>query len=257
MMTDETFGDVTVTATGPIAMLVFSRPPSNFFDIALIRSIGDALEHVDAQPELRAVVLASEGKSFCAGANFGGGKGGGSGPGTLYAEALRIFATRKPIVAAVQGAAIGGGMGLAMAADFRVVSPETRLAANFVKIGIHPGFGLTHTLPRAVGPQIAASLFYSGRRIDGAEAVRLGVADILTAEESVRDRALTTAREIAENAPLAVEATRQTLRAGLVEAIRRQTDIEAQEQSVLFATADFREGVQSVNERRPGRWVRA
>lgn len=253
-MSVQTFGDVTLTRRDAVAKVVFSRPPNNFFDLALIRDIATALETIDQAPELRAVVLASEGKSFCAGASFSGGEGGSSDPGVLYKEALRIFATRKPIVAAVQGAAIGGGMGLAMAADFRVVSPETRLAANFVKIGIHPGFGLTHTLPRAIGVQAAALLFYTGRRIGGEEAVRMGCADLLAPAETLREAALGLAAEIAESAPLAVESTRATLREGLVEAIAAQTAHESREQIALFATEDFKEGVRAVAERRPGQW---
>jgi enoyl-CoA hydratase/carnithine racemase len=256
-MSAETFGDVTLTRRDAVAEVVFSRPPNNYFDLDLIRDIASALETVDRTPELRAVVLASDGKAFCAGASFSGGEGGSSDPGVLYREALRIFATRKPIVAAVQGAAIGGGMGLAMAADFRVVSPETRLAANFVKIGIHPGFGLTHTLPRAVGAQAAALLFYTGRRISGEEAVALGAADLLVPAEALRERALGLAAEIAENAPLAVESTRATLRDGIVDAIAAQTARESREQIALFATEDFKEGVRAVAERRPGRWAAA
>jgi enoyl-CoA hydratase/carnithine racemase len=253
----ETFGDVTLTRRDAVAEVVFSRPPNNFFDLNLIRDIASALESVDRQPDLRAVVLASEGKSFCAGASFSGGEGGSSDPGVLYGEALRIFATRKPIIAAVQGAAIGGGMGLAMAADFRVVTPETRLAANFVKIGIHPGFGLTYTLPRAVGAQAAALLFYTGRRIGGEEALKLGAADVLAPAAALREQALGFAAEIAENAPLAVEATRATLREGLLDAVAAQTVREGREQMALFATQDFKEGVRAVAERRPGQWVAA
>jgi enoyl-CoA hydratase/carnithine racemase len=239
-MTVESFGDVTLTRHDAVAEVVFSRPPNNFFDLTLIRDIATALETIDRSPDLRAVVLASEGKAFCAGASFSGGEGGSADPGVLYREALRIFATRKPIVAAVQGAAIGGGMGLAMAADFRVVSP-----------------GLTHTLPRAIGVQAAALLFYTGRRIGGEEALRLGVADVLAPAETLRERALGLAAEIAENAPLAVEATRATLREGLVEAISAQTAHEGRAQMALFATQDFKEGVRAVAERRPGQWVAA
>lgn len=253
-MTAETFGDVILTHRGAVAEIVFSRPPNNFFDFNLIRDIATALETVDRTPQLRAVLLASEGKAFCAGASFSGEEGGSTHPAVLYQEALRIFATRKPIVAAVQGAAIGGGMGLAMAADFRVVSPETRLAANFVKIGIHPGFGLTHTLPRAIGVQAAALLFCTGRRIGGEEALKLGVADVLAPAAELRERALELAAEIAENAPLAVEATRATLRAGLIEALAVQTAHESRAQIALFATEDFKEGVRAVTERRVGQW---
>lgn len=253
------FGDVTVASEGHVAVVSFSRPPNNFFDLALIVNLADAFEAVDTDRELRAIVLASEGKAFCAGASFGGGEGTGDRgePIAFYREANRLFGTRKPIVGAIQGPAIGGGLGLALVADFRVVAPEARFAANFVKIGIHPGFGLTHTLPRVIGQQKAALLFYTGRRIDGEEALRIGLADMLVPAADLRTQAVALAAEIAENAPLAVEATRATMRAGLTEAIGKQSERESTAQMALFKTADFREGVKAVSERRRGRWVAA
>src|SRR5690606_13245125 len=134
-------------------------------------------------------------------------------------EASRLFRTRKPIVAAVHGAAIGGGLGLACVADFRVTCQEARFSANFTRLGFHPGFGLTATLPRLVGPQMAALLFYTGRRIPGDEAVRIGLADLLVPQAEVRSAAEALATEIAQSGPLAVVATRETLRRGLADAV--------------------------------------
>jgi enoyl-CoA hydratase/carnithine racemase len=166
-----------------------------------------------------------------------------------------MFATRKPIVAAVQGGAIGGGLGLALTADFRIVDETSRLAANFVKLGMHPGFGLTVTLPRLVGEQRAAELFLTGRRVAGEEAVKIGLADRFTDATSLRADALSFAREIAGNAPLAVQATRATLRLGLRDAVAARLEHESGEQQRLAATADFREGVRAVAERRDGNWI--
>ena len=90
---------------------------------------------------------------------------------------MRLFRTRKPIVAAIQGAAIGGGLGVAMAADFRIAAPEARFSANFARLGFHHGFGLSVTLPAAVGGQHAAELLYTGRRITGDDAVAIGLVD--------------------------------------------------------------------------------
>ena len=137
---------------------------------------------------------------------------------------------------------------------FRVVSPEARFGANFVKLGIHPGFGLTHTLPRIIGVQKASLMFLTGRRINGDEAVAWGLADVLAEPERVRDEAMKLASEIAECAPLAVQSTRATLRRGLADAVRAQTDHEHAEQSLLFQTEDHKEGVRAVSERRPGRF---
>ena len=258
-MTDARYGDVSVTLDGYVALVEFHRPPHNFFDDQLIRDLAAAFESLDAEPACRALVLASEGKSFCAGADFarrpaqGGELASGSTSG-LYVQAVRLFSSKKPVVAAIQGAAVGGGLGLALVADFRVVSPEARFAANFVKLGIHPGFGLTCTLPRLIGQQRAALMFYTGRRIAGEEAVEWGLGDVLAAPDRLREVAADLAREIAENAPLAVQSTRATMRRGLAEAIRTQTDHEFAEQSWLIRTEDHKEGVRSVTERRPGRF---
>jgi enoyl-CoA hydratase/carnithine racemase len=253
-MADVQFGDVAVRRSGHVAVLTLSRPPSNFVDIALLRDLADALHHFDDEDEVRSIVIAAEGKHFCAGVAFTGGEAGAD-PSEFYVQAIRIFETRKPIVAAVNGSAIGGGLGLALAADFRVVSPETRMSANFVKIGIHPGFGLTYTLPRLAGPQAAALLFYTGRRIGGVEAVAMGLADMVVPAGSLLETAMELAADIAENAPLAVAATRETLREGLLVSVRAQLAVETREQMRLFATADFQEGVRSVQERRAGQWI--
>ena len=159
------------------------------------------------------------------------------------------------MVAAVQGAAIGAGLGLALVADFRVAAPEARFSANFVKLGFHPGFGITYALPRIVGEQKAALMMLTGRRLKGDEALAWGLADELVPAEDLRAAALRLAAEIAENAPLAVVETRQTLRAGLAAAIKARTEIEHTKQTVLRATEDFQEGVRSVAERRPGNFV--
>jgi enoyl-CoA hydratase/carnithine racemase len=260
----ESSNGVTVSADGSVALVTFARPPSNYFDVNLIIGLADALEDIDRQPDLRAVVLRSEGKVFCAGARFAGADGDGTQPDAgdfmdprdLYGNAVRLFRTRKPIIAAIQGAAIGGGLGLAMIADFRVAAPEARFAANFVTIGIHPGFGLSHTLPRVIGPQMAAMLLYTGRRIDGAEAHRLGLVDILSAASELQSAALSFALEIGKNAPLAVEATRKTLRSNFADIVAQQVEHECREQMALFTSADFKEGIKAVAERREGRWVR-
>jgi len=162
-----------------------------------------------------------------------------------------LFRAKKPVIAAVHGAAIGGGLGLALVADFRVTCTRARFAANFNRLGFHPGFGLTVTLPRLVGQRRAAWLFYTGRRICGDEAVAMGLADLLVGETEVRTRAQALAQEIAQSAPLAVQSTRATLRRGLVEKIEAATERELVEQQWQRATMDFREGVTASAERRP------
>jgi enoyl-CoA hydratase/carnithine racemase len=258
-MTSLRYGDVSVSQENFVVLVEIHRPPNNYFDRQLIRNLTEAFTALDDDPACRAIVLASEGKSFCAGADFSpeGVSGGPGDPGAeqLYVEAVRLFACKKPVVAAIQGAAIGGGLGLALVADFRVVSPEARFGANFVKLGVHPGFGLTFTLPRVIGLQRAKLMFLTGRRITGMDAVAWGLGDLLVPANQLRDAAKRLAGEIAENAPLAVLSTRSTMHRGLTEALKAQTGHELDEQIVLFRTEDHREGVRAVSERRPGRFV--
>lgn len=259
-MSDLLYGDVSVRLDRHVALVEIHRPPNNFFDAKLIKDLADAFETLDSDLECRALVLASEGKAFCAGANFNQGATAASdevasSTSHLYQHAVRLFSSEKPVVAAIQGAAVGGGLGLALVADFRVVSPDARFAANFVRLGIHPGFGLTYTLPRVIGVQRAALMFYTGRRIAGEEALAWGLADVLTTPDQLREEAMKLAAEIAECAPLAVQSTRATMRLGLADAVKAQTDREHSEQSRLFQTEDHREGVRAVKERRPGRFT--
>src|SRR5262249_5337272 len=156
------------------------------------------------------------------------------------------------IVAAVQGAAVGAGLGLALVADFRVAAPEARVTSNFVKLGFHPGFGVPHTLPRLIGPKRAGLMCLTRRRIPRQEGYDSGLAELRPPLEELQGAALKLAGEIAEAAPLAVQATRATLRAGLAEAVKAQTDHEMGEQTWLRKTKDFAEGVRAVNERRAG-----
>jgi enoyl-CoA hydratase/carnithine racemase len=252
--------DIGVEKTGHVALVEIRRPPNNFFDIPLIKDIASAFEAFDEDGDIRAIVLASQGKVFCAGANFGDGStldAQGRRPAepmpgvqSLYMEGNRLFRTKKPIVAAIQGAAVGGGLGLAMVADFRVTCPEARFVANFTRLGFHPGFGLTITLPTVIGPTKAALMFYTSRRVRGDEAYAMGLADMLVPLDEVRSAALKLAAEIAENAPLGLISTRMTMRSDLADRARKATEHELAEQTRLRKTDDFKEGVKAVAERR-------
>ena len=258
------FKDIDVARAGAVATIEIRRPPHNFFDIDLIRQIAEACEELDKSQDCRAIVLAAQGTAFCAGAKLGDGadvrdvlvkKSETGQAGHLYIEAVRLFRTAKPMVGAIHGAAVGGGLGLALVPDLRVTCPEARFSANFTRLGFHPGFGLTHTLPALIGPGPAAMMFYTSRRISGEEAYRIGLADVLVPQAEVRAAAQKLAAEIAENAPLGVLETRATLRAGLAERVRAATDVELEKQTRLRQTADFKEGVDAVNERRLPRFI--
>ncbi len=245
--------EIQVSRHGHVAHIVLSRPPYNHVDPPVMRRLADALLQLDEDTACRAVVLSSAANAFCAGADFGDGvsdSGRQIDPALFYEQAMRLFHNRKPLVAAVEGAAVGAGLGLALVADFRITCPQARFSANFNRLGFHPGFGLSLTLPRLIGAQRAATLLYTGRRIGGEEAVAMGLADELVEKEQVLARSMALAQDIADSAPLAVASTRAGLREGLAqqvaEANRRELAIQRQQ----FRTEDFREGVAAMAQRR-------
>ena len=259
-MTDRTTDtELGIEVREHVAIVEMRRPPHNYFDLALLTQLAQAFETLDADPRVRATVLCAQGDAFCAGASL-------VDPRTvprpeseqavnpIYAQAVRLFALRKPIVAAVHGAAVGGGLGLALVADFRVTCAEARFSANFARLGITPGFGLTATLPRLIGSQRAASLFYSARRIGGQEALDIGLADALVSREAVREQAIAQASEIATSSPDVVGKLRAVLPGGLVDAVRLAVARESAQQYHQFVSEDFREGVSAMTERRAPRF---
>ncbi len=255
-----TTSNITLIKANHVATLTIDKPPVNSMSVDLATELADTLEQLDDDTDTRAVVLCSKGKAFCAGADLSrraeeiGIQARADEPAgnPLYDQAVRLYATKKPIVAAIQGAAVGAGLGLALIADFRIASPNARFVANFTKLGFHPGFGLTHTLPRLIGQQNANLMFLTSRRIKAEQALEWGLVDEVVYADILDAHAHKLAAEIAENAPLALTSTRATLRAGLAEAVRKATDQEFTEQQWLMKTDDFAEGVKSVAERRPG-----
>ena len=260
-MTDQArTNGVDVTRDGHVAIVTFARPPHNFADLALIEAIGAAFAAADADRDVRAIVLQSEGKVFCAGADLVNANPvaadrteGERNP--FYVAAARLFAVETPVVAAIQGAAVGAGLGLALVADFRVASPEAKFVANFIQIGFHPGFGISAVLERVLGRPRARLMALTARRIRAEQAEAWGLADAVVPADQLRAEALSLAREIAAGAPLAVGSTRKTMRGDLFALVQSQTDHELAEQAWLQKTNDVAEGGRAVSDRRPGNFT--
>ena len=237
-----------------VGVVTFSNPPHNFISLQALEEFQWAFKKLDDDNHCRAIVLAAEGKVFCAGADFSAGQAEGINPNEVlsnfYAVAMTLFETKKPMVAAVQGAAIGAGFGLSLLADFRIACPETIFSANFTRLGIHPGFGMSVTLPRIIGVSNAELLFYTGRRIKGKEALNLGLLSELVERDDVLTSAIKLANEIASCAPLAVQNTKATMRMELAEQIRAANKREQALQMVQMKTKDFREAIKAMHERR-------
>jgi len=231
-----------------VSLVEFSQPPHNFFDPEMLWEIYEAYRDLGQDGKSRAIVLGSEGRHFCAGANFRKAAVDSLAPPPtprphLYQIAILAMSQPLPVVAAVQGSAVGGGLGLALSADFRVATPDARLTANFARIGFHHGFGLTATLPRAVGHQKATELLYTGRDVSGTEALEIGLVDRLAEADELRGAAIAFAKEIAHCAPLSLLSVRETMRRPLLEEFRRSVDRELAEQNKLRDTEDFKIGV--------------
>ncbi|MEN2738374.1 enoyl-CoA hydratase/isomerase family protein [Microbacterium sp. X-17] len=238
--------ELDVTADGLVAVVEVRRGAHNFFDEASLRELGDALVELDADPRVRVVVLGAAGRSFCAGADLRG-----VDPHLLrrvYREAFRIFTTRTPVVAALHGAVVGGGLGLALAADFRVAGPDVRMTANFARLGFHHGFGLSVTLPETVGRQCATDLLYSGRNVAQDEALAIGLVD--RAADDPRAEAVAWAHELAGSSRASLQAIRSTMRRDLLGRVAAALDVEATAQTALLGTPDFAEGVAAAIEKR-------
>ena len=254
-----------------IAVLTFHDPERlNAMTQAMGEALADAVAALRAATELRAVVLTGAGRAFSAGGDLGmigqrasEGAAGAAGGGrrrnrafmrSFYELFLSVRDLPCPTVAAIQGAAIGAGLCVALACDLRVAASEAKLGLNFNRLGIHPGMGATWTLPRLVGPAHAAELLYTGRILDGAEAARIGLVNRAVAREQVLDEAMALARAIATSAPRAVRGTKQALARSAGATLSDQLGFEAEQQAQCYESDDLREGIAAVREKRDPRF---
>ena len=171
----------------------------------------------------------------------------------FYRRYLAVMELPVPTIAAVRGAAIGAGLGVVLACDLAIFGEDAKLAVNFVALGLHPGMGVTHTLPERVGPQRASELLFTGRRFTGAEAVSYGLGLEAVPDAEVLPRALALATQIAAAGPLAVRATKQSLATDptpLTRALEREAFAQAQS----YASAELGEGLAAAKEKRRPRW---
>ncbi|MGH3756721.1 enoyl-CoA hydratase/isomerase family protein [Actinophytocola sp.] len=179
-------------AEGAVTVLTLNRPAKrNAFDQPMLKVLRARLAHCEGDPECRAVVLTGAGKGFCSGVDLDTIDPGETGPRFrhrlrigAHAVAEQLFAMETPVLGAVNGAAVGAGFDLALQTDIRLVAADAVLAASYVNVGLFPGNGATHLLPRIVGTERALELLWTGRRLTGREAVRCGLAlDAVPARE--------------------------------------------------------------------------
>jgi enoyl-CoA hydratase/carnithine racemase len=247
------------TRDGGIVTLTLNDPERrNAMSEAMGRAFAQRCAALEKDSELRAVIVAGAGRAFSGGGDFdmlerltgqahanpqGSRPAVGAFMRSYYELFLAVRRIPAPSIAALHGHAIGAGLGVALGCDIRLVAREAKLGLNFVRIGLHPGMGVSWTLPRLVGPSLAAELLYTGRLIDGEEAARIGLASraLPAAEIAAAARAL--AEEIAASAPLAVRGARSSLLASEANDLGAQLALEASEQAVCYGSADMREGL--------------
>jgi enoyl-CoA hydratase/carnithine racemase len=214
--------------------------------------------------DVRAVIVTGSGACFCSGADFRTAaelmqRSGLEGQPGLRESARRVYASflcllelELPVIAAINGHAIGGGLGLALACDLRVASRSARLGANFVRLGLHPGMAVSYILPRLIGVERAAELLFTGRIVTGEEAERLGLVGAAVEPAEVLPRAHALAEEIAAAAPYAVRLTKRSLYDALGFDPRAAVEREAYAQALCGQTEDAREGISALfGKRKP------
>lgn len=257
-MTDQE--PVTVELRDGIAILRFNRPEiSNAASPPLMKRLCERLDEVIQDPAVSAIVLAHEGRHFVAGADFAflEEKRSAAVPeirDEIYrwfqGAAKRIHLCPKPVVAAVGGAAITVGFELAIAADFRIVTEKAMFQQSWLKLGLIGPLGSTKLLPAMVGWQMAKDIMLRMRAVRGKQAVEIGLATELVAEEEREARAIALARELADLPPLAFRAMKEGLWQGLQSSFEDCWGLAVVNQAMLLGTEDFGEGLDAVRENR-------
>jgi len=249
---------VTVDIDQAVATLRLNRPPMNALNGAIQAEIADAAAAVDANSEVRAVVLYGGERLFAAGADIK--EMADVSYARMAADSRRLQAAfnvvasiSKPVIAAVTGYALGGGLELALCADFRVLGESAQVGQPEILLGLIPGAGGTQRLPRLIGQARAKDLIFSGRFVRAAEALAIGLADQVVPDDQVYQAACALAARYAAGPPIALAAAKHAIDAGLGTDLQTGLEIERLGFAGLFATEDARGGMRSFVENGPGK----
>ena len=253
---------VLVERRGHVLEITLNRPENrNSMTPEMLPAFGAAIRGAGIDSDARCVIITGTGSSFCAGADFRSNlltpdsspqaKPPPDAQFEVYAAFLEILKIKVPVIAAMQGHAVGGGLGLAMVCDLRVANHDARYGANFVKLGLSPGMAISYMLPRLVGVPKALELMLTGRIISGAEAHDLGLVNDAVDAHRVLERAREIADEIASAAPIAVRWTKELTYRHLDWDPNGAARLEGAFQAFTGQTRDFAEGVAALLEKRP------
>ncbi|HYB17657.1 MAG TPA: enoyl-CoA hydratase-related protein [Streptosporangiaceae bacterium] len=248
---------VRLEVAGGVGTIRLDRPPVNALNEQLTSELAVVAEAAAADDEVRAVILYGGEKAFAGGADIkqmveASYPAAASWSGRLQAALSLVAAIPKPVVAAITGYALGGGLELALAADFRVAGERARLGQPEILLGIIPGAGGTQRLPRLVGPAKAKDIIFTGRMVPAAEAHAMGLVDLVVPDASVYDAALDLVKQYATGPALALRAAKQAIDHGLGVDLATGLEIERVQFAALFATEDQRSGMRSFIEKGPG-----
>ncbi|GBD04066.1 Short-chain-enoyl-CoA hydratase [bacterium HR19] len=246
---------------GKIIKITFNKPERrNLMDPEIIAGLSEAIEKVKSSRNARCVIVTGSGNSFCAGADFStlqqfasesglyGAAGVREGIMKFYNAFMKILEVEQPVIASINGYAIGGGLAFALLCDIRIASRDAKLSANFAKVGIHPGMGITYTLPRLVGLERASEILFTGRFITGEEAEKIGLISKAVPPEKLEEETIEMASQIADNAPYIIKLTKKILRREFN--VRAHSEIEALAQAICSQMEDAVEGVKAFFEKR-------
>ena len=249
---------VRVETSESIATIRLDRPPMNALNAQVQAEIAAAAAQADTDPEVRTVVIYGGEKVFAAGADIKEMAEASYATMATRASGLQeamalVAGIPKPVVAAITGYALGGGLELALAADFRVAGESARLGQPEILLGIIPGAGGTQRLPRLVGPARAKDIVFTGRMVKAAEAHAIGLVDQVAPDDSVYQAALDMVQRYAAGPTLALRAAKQAIDHGLDVDLTTGLEIERELFAALFATADAAAGMRSFVENGPGK----
>lgn len=262
-----TFEHIQLIRDGHIATLTLNRPQArNAMTPAMGDEVARAVEAVRGDAAARVLVVSGAGKAFSGGGDLDmlardtgvadrPGAGMGGPPREFYKRYLSIHSLPIPTVAAINGHAIGAGLCFALACDIRIAAADAKMGMTFTKLGIHPGMGATFFLPRLVGTARACELLFTGRIIDAHEAEHLGLVSRVVARDAFAAAVLALANEIAAAAPIAVRMVKRALYRGVESSLDDALDLESMQQTATFQTADAREGITAVLEKRSPKFV--
>jgi enoyl-CoA hydratase/carnithine racemase len=249
---------VTLEVADGIGTIRLNRPPVNALNDQVTGELADAARAAESSDEVRAVIIYGGEKVFAAGADIkemaeASYAAMAVRSGRLQATMGLVAGLGKPVVAAITGYALGGGLELALAADFRVAGESARVGQPEILLGVIPGAGGTQRLPRLVGPARAKDIVFSGRMLKAAEAHAIGLVDKVAPDDSVYQAALDTVKQYAAGPALALRAAKQAIDHGLDVDLATALEIERVQFAALFSTEDQRAGMRSFLENGPGK----